>query len=258
MHWSKKITIEILIVILIGLVMAFLGPFGTYAMPSGLRIAYWVIFGVIGYALFRPMAVMMHKLRDIIPVPVWVAELLGCMVAALPFSLFVAFMMAGLQWDSALIFRHYGLLYVQCTAVGFGIYLFIYMVFDWLHGNSTVAADTKVDQVAPSRSALHERLPIGFPNQIDALKSEDHYVHVYARDECGDHKEMILMRLSDAIKEVNNIEGLQVHRSWWVAHHAIESCNRDSRKYKLILHNGMEVAVSQARVGDLKTAGYIA
>lgn len=256
MHWSKKITIELLIVALIGLVLAFLGPFGTYAMPSGLRIAYWVIFGVIGYALYRPMAVITHRLRDVIPIPIWSAELLGCMMAAVPFSFLVAFMLAGMQWDWTIIMRHYGLLYVQCTALGFGIYLFMRIIFDRLENDETIMPDTREEQKTPSRSALHEYLPAGFPNQIDALQSEDHYVHVYAHDECGDYKEMILMRLSDAINLLN-ADGFQTHRSWWIARHAVGEYKRDGRKHIIITTGGLEVPISQPNLAKLRKAGII-
>ncbi len=256
MHWSKKIAVEILVVILIGLVMAFLGPFGTYAMPSGLRIAYWMVFGIVGYLLFRPMAIMAHGLRDIIPMPIWAAELLGCMLAGIPFSFLVAFMIAGMQWDWVIIMRHYGLLYVQCSALGFGIYLFMRVIFDRIEKDETIMPDTREDQATPSQSALHEYLPADFPKQIDALQSEDHYIHVYAHDACGVRKEMILMRLSDAINFLNG-DGFQTHRSWWIARHAATDYSRDGRKHYFTLQNGQKIPISQANIAALKQAEMI-
>ncbi len=255
-HWSKKITVEIVIVVLTGLVLAFLGPFGTYAMPSGLRIAYWVIFGVIGYALYRPMAVITHRLRDIISFPIWAVELLGCMMAAVPFSFLVAFMIAGMQWDWTMIMRHYGLLYVQCTALGFGIYLLMRIIFDRFENDETIMQDIREEHIGPSRSALHERLPVGFPDRIDALQSEDHYVHVYAHDECGDHKEMILIRLSDAINLLD-ADGFQTHRSWWIARHAATHYKRDGRKHYFVMDNGQEIPISKTYIASIKQAGVI-
>lgn len=241
-------------VALIGLVMAFLGPFGTYAMPSGLRIAYWVIFGIIGYALYRPMAIITHRLCNIIAIPKWAAELLGCMIAAIPFSFLVAFMVAGLQWDWAIIMRHYGLLYVQCTALGFGIYLLMRVIFDRFNDDEETRIDDGVNESKPVRSALHDHLSAGFPDQIDALQSEDHYVHVYASG--GHHKEMILMRLSDAIA-LNNGDGFQTHRSWWIARSAIADYKRDGRKHYFLMDNGLKVPISQANLQKLRDAKLI-
>lgn len=257
-HWGKRIGVEIFIVALIGLVMGFLGPFGTYALPSGLRIAYWVVFGIIGYMMFRPIAVVAHWMRGVIPMPEWLAELLGCMVAALPFTLLVSYLLIGFEWDWAAINNGFALLYVQCTAVGFGIYLFMTMLFRNAENKRKQSAllDVGTSDSETSPSKLHERLPFGFPKQIDALQAEDHYVHVYAHDDSAEHKEMLLMRLSDAIKETN-MDGIQPHRSWWVARDAVAQSKRMGRGHRLILRNGQEVPVSQANVPKLKTLGMI-
>jgi len=219
-HWSKRLAVEIIIVAIIGLIMGFLGPFGTYEMPSGIRLAYWVIFSIIGYVIFRPITYVAQFLREIIDIPEWLAELLGCMLAAIPFTFLIIFIMSGLKWDVTVINERYGLLYLQCLAIGFGIYLFMANMFS---RNAMIKSTVKEAVQDNIRTKLHERLPAGFPEHIDALHAEDHYVHVYA----DGHKEMLLMRMSDAIKEIDNIDGCQIHRSWWVAHHAVNTSKRD-------------------------------
>lgn len=260
MHWTKKIATEIFMVALIGLVMAFLGPFGTYAMPTGLRIAYWVVFGIIGYAMYRPLAYLAHGLRGIMPIPKWVAELFGCLVAAVPFSFLVAFMVAGMRWNMPVIMSHYGMLYLQCSALGFGIYMLINLIFKQADSEEQAGSDIDdniIDEISsPSRSALHNHLPRGFPIQIDAMRSEDHYVHVYAHDNNGPISEMILMRLSDAIV-LHNGDGFQTHRSWWIARHAFGDHKRDGRKHIIVTHSGLDIPVSQPNLAKLRKAGII-
>jgi DNA-binding LytR/AlgR family response regulator len=65
------------------------------------------------------------------------------------------------------------------------------------------------------------------------------------------------MRLSDAIAELDGVEGLQVHRSWWVARDAVDEVKRDGRNLRLRLSNGVEAPVSRNRANDLKSAGWL-
>ncbi|MBX3498214.1 MAG: LytTR family transcriptional regulator DNA-binding domain-containing protein [Alphaproteobacteria bacterium] len=62
--------------------------------------------------------------------------------------------------------------------------------------------------------------------------------------------DLILLRLRDAVAE------LQVHRSWWVAHGAVQAANRDGQKLTLILRNGLEVPVSKSRREVVGAAGW--
>lgn len=65
--------------------------------------------------------------------------------------------------------------------------------------------------------ALLSRLPNRLGKEVVALEAEDHYLRVHTT--LG--SDLILMRLSDAIAAIGPDLGLQVHRSWWVAHYAI-------------------------------------
>jgi len=78
-------------------------------------------------------------------------------------------------------------------------------------------------------------------------------VRVYAKN-CT---EMVLLRLRDAIAEMDGVDGMQVHRSWWVARAVISSSKRDGRNYKLVLHNDMEIPVSRSYAGRLKQANWL-
>ena len=73
------------------------------------------------------------------------------------------------------------------------------------------------------RSRLLERLPVRLQNsEIFALNSEDHYVHIHT----SKGAEMMLMRLSDAVRDSQPLDGLKVHRSWWVAKQGIEDVQK--------------------------------
>ena len=99
---------------------------------------------------------------------------------------------------------------------------------------------------------LSERLPAELGSDIIALEMEDHYVRVHTA--LGN--ELVLMRLRDAIKEVEGIDGMQVHRSWWVARGAVADVLREGRNVRLKLDTDIEAPVSRANVQALKDAGW--
>jgi len=53
-------------------------------------------------------------------------------------------------------------------------------------------------------------------------------------------------RFGDALQELGGLEGLQVHRSWWVARAAIAAVERDGQRMSLTLSTGLVVPVSRA------------
>lgn len=252
----KRIAVELLIMAAIGLVLGFLGPFGTYAMPAGLRLAYWVGFILIGYAIFRPISLCAEWLKESTGIPAWSAQLLATAVAAFPLSIMIGFAISGMRFDLLFFGDRFLLLYLQCAVISVGINLFMQMLFgpDNPEAAQTISENASEPPMAkPVPTKLHDRLATGFPASIIALGVEDHYVRVHS----ADRTEMLLLRLSDAIKEMEPLEGMQVHRSWWVARDAILNSKRDGRNLRLLLSDGLEVPVSRAYVAKLKQTGWI-
>ena len=68
---------------------------------------------------------------------------------------------------------------------------------------------------------------------------------------------MILLRLSDAIAELDGLEGAQTHRSWWVARAAIADAKRGDGRAVIALPDGAEAPVSRTHVKTLRAAGGI-
>jgi len=68
---------------------------------------------------------------------------------------------------------------------------------------------------------------------------------------------MVLMRLSDAMKETGDLPGAQVHRSHWVAFSAVRAARRDGDRAILTLTSGVEIPVSRANLPKVKEAGLL-
>jgi len=83
-----------------------------------------------------------------------------------------------------------------------------------------------------------------------ALESDGHYLRVHT--DAG--SDLVLYRLSDAIHEIDTDDGARVHRSWWVAGHAL-SAERHAEMLKLV--NGLEVPVSRTYRLSARERGWL-
>lgn len=88
---------------------------------------------------------------------------------------------------------------------------------------------------------------------IYAVQAEDHYLRI--RTSKG--SDLILMRLTDAIGELEGIEGAQTHRSWWVAKDGIDKVKPANGRVTLVLKDGAEAPVSRPNVRALRDSGWI-
>lgn len=106
----------------------------------------------------------------------------------------------------------------------------------------------------PEPPKFLERLPLKLRGaEVWAVEAEDHYLRLHT----SKGQELILMRLSDAIVELEGIEGAQAHRSWWVARDAITDARRGDGRATLTLKDGAEVPVSRTYARLLRERGWI-
>lgn len=99
--------------------------------------------------------------------------------------------------------------------------------------------------------ALASRLPQKLKGaEIWALSAEDHYVRVHT----AAGADLILMRLADAIELMDGVEGLRVHRSWWIAHAGFARFRRRTEGGIIILKDGTEAPVSRRNVTAFESA----
>ncbi len=98
-----------------------------------------------------------------------------------------------------------------------------------------------------------ERIPLKLRGgELYAVQAEDHYLRLHT----SRGSDLILMRLADAVAELEGIEGAQVHRSWWVAKAAVTDAKRADGRAVLTLRNGAEAPVSRSYAGALRDAGW--
>ncbi len=77
--------------------------------------------------------------------------------------------------------------------------------------------------------------------EILSVEAQEHYIKIYTT--LG--SSMALYRFRDALRELEEIEGLQIHRSYWVSDSAISRLEKSSRGLRVILVNGEMFPVSR-------------
>lgn len=121
--------------------------------------------------------------------------------------------------------------------------------------NTEPSGERPSTELGRNISVFLSRLPKSLGTNIKALQSEDHYLRVFT--DMGDT--LILFRLSDAIREmeVMGFEGMQVHRSYWVATDAVTGSKTEGRKTFLLLDCDFEIPVSQTYREVVRQAGLL-
>lgn len=126
----------------------------------------------------------------------------------------------------------------------------------WLIGRAEDAGETEISKGPDARpeATFLERLPVRYHGAVlFAVSSEDHYLRVHT----DRGEELILMRLADALRELDGADGQQVHRSWWVARGGIADVLRENGKPVIALKSGGRAPVSRTYQKAAREVGFI-
>lgn len=254
---ARKLIVDLSIMATIGVILALVGPFGSFQEPLGSRLAAWLTFAFIGYAIYSPMSWVVDRLEASLDLPrfgLWVA---ACLFATAPMTavvwIFQFYPWHRLQWPSL---DQFATQYFYVLVIGGGVTALFHLLE---RRGSTVpeaAAAVPVAAIPPAATAkprFMDHLSPELGSDLIALEMEDHYVRAHTA--LG--SELVLMRLRDAIADLDGVDGMQVHRSWWVARGAVEDIRRDGRTLRLVLAGGLEAPVSRANVSVLRQAGWV-
>lgn len=248
--------------IAVGLLLGFLGPFGSYpAYPTATRYAFWLgmtAAGVLAAVAANAMLPASRLRAGLVRIGA------VALLSALPMTFVVAWTMSLLQPGRVFAPQQLPALFAAVAAVQL---LVVYA--------TTTAAPTADDADTAGRapvlpepgaeaipavfpSALLSRLPPGIGSDIIALETEDHYLRVHAAGGSA----LILMRMADAVALLDPRLGAQVHRRWWVAEAAVAGVRMEGQRLSLCLIDNRRVpvgrtfsAAARARFGHARDAG---
>lgn len=114
-----------------------------------------------------------------------------------------------------------------------------------------VALGPPVEAVPPVVAFLR-RLPTRLGRDLVRVSVYDHYVEAHTRR----GHELILIRFADALAELDGYDGLQIHRSHWVARAAVRRVSRgEGRSLSVELDDGTRLPVSRSRESAVRDSG---
>lgn len=229
----------------VAILLAATGGFNNGDAPLWVRLAYWIPIMCVGGALGTLTSTFIVRIERWAQSQFLSWGLLTVLVG-LPMSL-VVWVATALSWSHALTLS----LLMEATPGVFLISGVMAAIFTLLHQAPIETHAHPEKDAEPPR--FLDRLPLKLRGaQIYAVSAEDHYLRLHT----SRGNDMILMRLTDAITELDGIEGGQVHRSWWVAREAIERVSRGEGKAVFHLKGGVEAPVSRTYAKALREAGW--
>lgn len=277
MERLRRTLLEIWIIPLLAAVVGFMGPFGTYLTGDFLtRAIRWEVMLMGAYILVRPTMFFWNWVAGATRLPrgsvmIWglavssipmglfweamrAEELraLGGYAGVLPFSLLCAMTILLVAWladraDEHLL-ANYGDPMQRLRGSGGGLNQSL--VAESLSPAVPVESPTRA---GGDRARLYARLGPRFAGDVLALESEDHYVRVHG----AKGSELLLMRLRDAIAEMDGTPGEQTHRSWWIARDGIADVVRTGRTLEVVLLDGTHAPVARDSVDRLERSGFL-
>jgi len=229
-----------------GVFLALSAAMGTSDLPLGQRLLFWVPMMLGGALAGEAVGRFVNMIPRAGSSP-WLFGTLLAFFVSIPITLAV-WLYSALIFERALVVAHlpyqFGPVLIVSAAMT-GIMMLVSTPGRVTHAPAAGAA--------PQPVRFMERLPAKLKGAvIYAVSSEDHYLRLHT----SKGSDLILMRLSDAISELEGLEGAQTHRSWWVAREAVESARREGDRVTLLLKGGAEAPVSRPNVRPLREAGW--
>ncbi|MBM1218560.1 LytTR family transcriptional regulator DNA-binding domain-containing protein [Ponticoccus sp. SC2-23] len=230
---------KILIFLILVIGFTILGPFGTYELfDPWARLVFWsvVITGIGALMHFGIVLALKGAGLQSLPWPVRIA--IGAMVAAVP-SVGVVIFVTAFMFETGVSPGAFPVIWLQVAVIGTLAGIVEY---------KPPSAPPEPEPERPVTTRFHKRLPEGAPHDIVSLSMNDHYVEVTTTEE----QHLVLVRFSDALDELDELDGLRLHRSHWAARAHLRSLIKRGRQLRAVLSDGRELPVSNSYAGQLQ------
>ena len=222
-------------------ILALTGPFGTYgALDLPDRAVFWSV--IAGASVFWGTALRVFLMNRFAGLgygrAVAIASAVSACVLAVPIY-------------SMILLRSGGGDYRLRPAIELGLTILVSGLA--IGGLRRIAPAGGLRLRPPGGPRLLERIEPGLRGALIRMAARDHYLEVVT--DAG--KVDLLMRFSDALAELDGIDGLQVHRSHWVAAQAVSGTERAGDKLLLVTVDGARVPVSRKHRPQVMARGLI-
>jgi hypothetical protein len=231
------------------LFLAFVGAFGTGPAPLAWRFGYWVTIMLATTLVGTVFVAPAYLLGWVEPRPLVATSILA-LVISIPQTVVVwaigpLFFPAN-RWDPRTLPAYYPSVIVVAVVM----MAIAHLVIDRMIVRAGITHAAPEGAAPPKFLA---RLPVKLRGgELYAVSAEDHYLRLHT----SKGSDLILMRLADAVTELDGLEGARTHRSWWVAKTAVTDARRSDGRGTLTLKNGVEAPVSRSYAAALREAGW--
>ena len=242
--WRRKLARDVGVVLVAALFLALSGAFVGDGTGFGRRFAYWLLAMAVGTLWAEACGRLIGRWIDLDDRP-WLGGAVLVLVIAAPLSVTI--------WALTGPMFGYPVLPIEAMPGFIAPVLMVTAIMTALGlalGRKPARTHAAADRGPPR---FLDRLPFRLKGAaIHAVEAEDHYLRIHT-DRGSD---LILMRLSDAVKELEGLEGAQTHRSWWVARDAVADIARGDGRAALEGQGGQSVPVSRRHARALRAAGW--
>ena len=229
-----------------GVVLALTGAFGSGSAPLLLRLGFWVPVMLAGGLWGHLCSQAIDRWFDMDERP-WLSVAVLTVMITGPVSVLV-WGVTGLVFDGQI----YPLKVLPLMIVPVAVITATVSAINVFLGRAQ-PVQTHAAPAGQASARFPDRLPMKLRGGvIRAVQAEDHYLRIHT-DRGSD---LILMRLSDALDELEGLEGAQTHRSWWVAREAVRDVARGDGRATLTLDGGVSASVSRKYAKALRDAGW--
>lgn len=223
------------------------GPFDTLNdLEFAPRLVYWAAISLVTWPMGMGCSIYFGVGLFQRGVPEWIARIIGGLIGGIPIGFFVWAINKYIAGNDIGTFADLVRLIGYTTVISAAVSIIYYLVESSVRPegqstSNTFSAKQEASFVQQPTSPFFARLPVELGKDLISLQAQDHYIKVTT----AKGSEMILMRLSDAEKELETVPGIRTHRSWWVSHKHIQDTERENEKTSITLSNGEKVPVSR-------------
>lgn len=218
----------------------------------GFHYLYWLVRFAMEAGIFFAILLAVEKYAVVLRSG-WLKALAAILISLIPyaltitsFDLVVGLPELGIQDNATTgtpLLAAFGqeLIYLLDNHLAFCALLLLPRV--WLANQTTPQpiADSTPTTDIPANVDFIAALDPPLQGTVYSIEAQEHYVKVVTSEE----SRMVLFRFSDVIRQFPASAGMQVHRSHWVAHHAVARTLVSGQSLKLELINGNTVPVSR-------------
>jgi DNA-binding LytR/AlgR family response regulator len=239
-HWRGFV-----VAVIAAVFMSVIGAFDSHRQPPVQRLIFWLVLMVSGTFLGSAIMTAAGGLSKLDDRP-WLQGAILTLLLWGPETVMVSgaiTLILHQPWSLDLLFANAGPVLIVSAAL---------TAINFLAEREPAATHAAQDAAASPPAFLDRVPPRLRGGELYAVEAEDHYLRLHT----SKGADLILMRLTDAIDELEGIEGAQTHRSWWVARDGIDDARRADGRATLRLKSGAEVPVSRTYARALRQAGW--